>query len=169
MAIDAGTKKCTDLSAPGLVERFPSMPVNAQQPQRGAKRPGAEIQQPPVPSAKAKIQNQKRQAAKKRLQEENKKLANQLKQANQRAQSQGRKGGGRGNPKGGGRGDGGAGAKGAGKGGLPAGAKKKTAGDQFICFNWNQGIPCKATPCPWAHVCWFCEDGGHAGGMSKTC
>ena len=177
VAVDAGTKKCTDLSAPGLMERFPSMPIQ-QHPrgsgiQRATKRQGAEVQPPPIPSAKAKSQTQRRTAAKKKLQEENARLANQLKQAQNRKGGAGPKGGGAG-PKGGGagpKGGGGAGPKGggAGKGGLPAGVKKVTAGGQFICFNWNQGTACRSTPCNMAHVCWFCEGADPAGGMSKTC
>ena len=30
-----------------------------------------------------------------------------------------------------------------------------------ICFNWNRGAPCKATPCPFAHVCLICHKTDH--------
>ena len=125
VAVDAGTKKCTDLTAPGLIERFPSMPVHSgpqSQSARGQKRQNADAQPPPTASAKAKSQNQKRAEAKRKLQEENKRLQAQLKKANN--------GGGGGGKAGGGGAKGGAGPKGGGKGGA-AGGKGGAAGGSF--------------------------------------
>ena len=29
------------------------------------------------------------------------------------------------------------------------------------CYNWNAGMPCKHTPCSWAHQCSHCSDASH--------
>ena len=172
VAIDAGTKKCTDLTAPGLAERFPSLPINSPQSPRaprGQKR-GGDVLPPPTPSPKARTQAQKRKEQKQKLKAENERLTAQLKSAQKAANSgvprgKGRGGGGGGRGGGGGGGSaGGATPKGAGKANLPAGAKSKTGDNRMICFNWNLGQPCKAGPsCTMAHVCWFCEDTTHPG------
>lgn len=30
-----------------------------------------------------------------------------------------------------------------------------------ICFNYNNGAKCRATPCPFKHACQACGDSGH--------
>ena len=181
VAVDAGTKKCTDLSAPGLIERFPSLPIQqgpSSSNARGAKRQLTDAQPPPTASPKAKSQNQKRAEAKKRLKEENARLQAQLKKTNNQQNgggNGGRNGGGGGGAakgaggKGGGRNGGGKGGAATGGGGKPNGAKAKTSDGKPICFSWNNGQPCRNSPCTFAHVCWFCEDASHAGGQNKTC
>ena len=44
-----------------------------------------------------------------------------------------------------------------GKGGGKQKLKVKTAANQPICFAYNNGQPCKQTPCNFAHVCQLCE------------
>ena len=59
----------------------------------------------------------------------------------------------------GGEGDG----SGGGGGAAPAnkGKGKGKGKDMFenkpICYNWNNGMPCKVTPCKSAHVCLICQ------------
>ena len=48
--------------------------------------------------------------------------------------------------------------KGKGKG---AGKGDDTFEGKPICFNWNRDVPCKATPCTYAHVCQICKKPDH--------
>ena len=38
----------------------------------------------------------------------------------------------------------------------------KDAGGQSICYKWNFGKPCNATPCPHQHCCRICLSTDHA-------
>lgn len=152
-AVDAGSKKCLEMTAPGLSEQYGLLQGRKRKAEESA-RP-ANVERPEgslSKSAKAKARKQKAkdEAATTKARAEAKAAA--------RAASKGTSKGT---------------AKGAGKGGksaLPDGIKKRctaAAGPgmegKSICYSWSQGVECRVRPCTFEHVCWKCESRDHRG------
>ena len=49
---------------------------------------------------------------------------------------------------------------------LPDGAKASHNG-LAVCYSWNLGTACRASPCAFQHVCWFYGKNSHAGHENK--